>query len=110
MDKSVKDYNKLMFHLCLEYLTIGTSYTEDPARLNYWNLRDLVSEVQYHLDVYKDPNCTYYNDAHNKFMPDHKEIYNQWRRDIGRMERFIKRYKDEALTMECYSGHCSKYD
>ena len=102
-------YNKLMFSLALEYLTIGTDYTDEPERRNKWNLRDIVSEVQYQLDRYKDPDCSYYQDAHDG-SPDAKEYYKIWRSDIGKMERFINRYKDEALTMRCTEGHCSEFD
>ncbi len=110
MDKKIKRYNDLMNRLCLEHLTIGTSLTEDPKEKEKWNLRDLVSEVQYHLDVYNDPNCVYYEEAHNTYDRDHKNIYNQWRNDIGRMKRFVERYEKEAMAMECYQGHCSRYD
>lgn len=109
-DSIVKRYNKLMFHLCLEYLTIGTDFTENPKVKNNWNLRDLVSEVQYQLDMYNDTNSTIYQDAHETWYEHHEELYKQWRRDIGRMQRFIDRYKDEALTMTCTESHCSKFD
>lgn len=106
MQKGLKAYNKLMFHLAMEYDTIGTVYSERPDDRNNWNLRDMVSEAQYILDIYLDSNCIYYECAHNG----DKEEYNQWKNDVARIRRFIARYKDEALTMQCYEGHCSKFD
>ena len=105
MKKGVKAYNNLMNGLAMEYNTIGTSFTEDPERRNNWNLRDMVSEVQYTLDIYTDPNCIYWQDAQDD------EEYNKiYKGDIANMRKFIRTYKKEALTMQCTDGHCSKYD
>ena len=105
MKKGLKAYNKLMYRLSLEYNTIGTSFTEDPERRNNWNLRDMVSEVQYQLDIYTDENCIYWQDAQDD--EEYKKIY---KKDISEMRKFIRTYKNEALTMQCTNGHCSKYD
>lgn len=110
MDKIIKRYNNLMYQLGYEYATIGTSDTEDPARRNQWNLRDMVSEVQYRLDFYMCDDCVYREEAYDTSRPDHKEYYKQYRNDLAKMKRFIKRFEAEALTMECFEGHCSKYD
>lgn len=110
MDKIIKRYNNLMYSLGYDYHTIGTSDTEDPARMNNWNLRDMVSEVQYWLDFFQEDECSYREAAYDTSQPDHKETYKQYRNDLARMKRFIARYEAEALTMECYEGHCSKYD
>jgi hypothetical protein len=107
MTKGVKAYNKLMFHLGMEYDTIGTKYTEDPERRSDWNLRDLVSEVQYWLDFYLDPNSSYYENAHDPDDDGYKEVY---KKDISMMRAFIRRYKKEALNMDCNYVHVSKYD
>ena len=106
MAKGLKSYNKLMFHLAMEYDTIGTIYTENPEMRNNWNLRDMVSEVQYILDFYNEPDTVFSEMAESDDPEDRK----RWRDDCSRMKRFIARYKDEALTMECTSGHCSKFD
>lgn len=108
MDKIVKRYNKLMYSIGREYVTIGTSDSDIDNK--DWNLRDMVSEVQYWLDFWQDDNCTYKEFAYDTSNPDHKELYNQYRNDLARMQRFIDRYEDEALTMVCTEGHCSKYD
>ena len=110
MTKAVKQYNDLMFDIAREYNTIGTSYTEDPESRNNWNLRDLVSEVQYTLDVFEDPGCIYWQDAHDESQPSDQSWLKEWQDNIATMKRFIARYKDEAMTMSCYEGHSSKYD
>lgn len=92
----------------MEYNTIGTEYTEAPERRNEWNLRDMVSEVQYTLDIYNDPDCIYWESAHDEDADE--EVIRQYREDISKMRRFIRTYKDEALTMQCFEGHCSRYD
>ena len=103
-----KAYNKLMFHLGLEYDTIDTEYTERPERRSEWNLRDMVSEVQHVLDMYLDPKSTYYEKAHD---PEDDENYKEtYKKDISMMRAFIRKYKKEALTMDCNYGHCSIYD
>ena len=104
---AVKQYNDLMMDICREYHTIGTKYSEGTEN---WNLRDMVSEVQYTLDIWNDPDCTYYQDAHDNSQPESKDWYKQWMNDKARMKRFINKYAKEAMTMECTVDHCSDYD
>ena len=103
-------YNNIMFDICREYNTIGTSYTEDAENRNKWNLRDMVSEVQYTLDVYRDPDCIYWQDAHDPTQGAGKPWYKEWKNICGRMQRFVDKYKADALCMECTEGHCSVFD
>lgn len=110
MEKIIKRFNNLMYSLGREYVTIGTSDTSANINNKNWNLRDLVSEVQYWLDFWQNDDCIYRVEAYATSYPDHKERYNQYINDIARMKRFIARYKEEALTMECTQEHCSKYD
>lgn len=109
MDKAVKRYNNLMYALGYDYHTIGTSDTDDP-RINNWNLRDMISEVQYWLDFYQSDDCIYREEAYDTSYPNHKALYKQYRSDLAKMQRFIAAYEKEALAMVCYEGHCSKYD
>ena len=107
-EKAVKEYNDIMNWMCLEHLTIGTSYSEDTEG---WNLRDLVSEAQYHLDILRDPDCIEYQDAHMgwEYYGD-REAFRIWSQQCKALEEFIKSYRKEALKMECTEGHCSEYD
>lgn len=104
---ALKKYNDIMWDLCREHLTIGTRLSENTEN---WNLRDMVSEMQYTLDMYNSEDSIYWQDAHDDSQPSHRPWYWQWYNEKKRMERFISRYKDEALTMECTEGHCSRYD
>ena len=107
--KATKKYNDIMWDLCREHLTIGTRLSEGTDN---WTLRDMVSEMQYTLDIYDDPGCIYWEDAHDVSQPGGPggEWYRQWYNEKARMRRFIERYKDEALQFECFENHCSKYD
>lgn len=110
-----KRYNTLMNDLGLEYLTIGTSFSEDTQD---WNLRDMVSEAQYQLDVcYEDGNASAdgryiyeYMDTYCVSLEEAQEIHKAWLSKTMRLRNFINKYKAEALTIECTTGHCSKYD
>lgn len=106
-EKAVKRYNQIMFDACEEYNTIGTSYTEEAGGYNrsQWNLRDLVSEVQYLYDKYHDEGCCYIEQAR-----DDAYYRKEWKSLTGKMRRFIDTFKAEALTMECTNCHCSKWD
>lgn len=102
MDKIKERYNDLMYSLCLEHLTIGTEFSENTAD---WNLRDMVAECDYQLGCY-------YEGGHcNEEMRRGDEYERKaWRSETGKLRRFIKRYKDEALKMNCNGSHCSQYD
>lgn len=104
---ALKTYNHLMADLGYEHNTIGTNLSEDTED---WNLRDMVSEAQYTLDMFNDPNSIHYADAHDQFQPAGKPWYKQWINEKARLKRFIEKYEDEAMEMECSTGHCSCYD
>lgn len=110
MKKAVDWYNSIMFSLAREHHSIGTKLSENT---DGWNIRDMVSEVQYTIDLYEDPGCRYWDAAHDETQPRENGVgvwYKEWRNIIARMKRFVAQYKDEALTMECVSSHHSKYD
>ena len=110
MANPITTYNNIMWDICREYNTIGTSMTEDAEARNNWNLRDLVSEMQYTLDIYNDPDCVYYEEAHDVDASYHKDAMKEWRSVTARMKRFIDKYKAEAMKMECTEAHCSRFD
>lgn len=101
-----KQYNNLMMDIGFEHNTIGTEFSENT---DDWNLRDAVSETAYTLEIFQDPDSIFYADAHYEFQP-HRQWYARWYREIGRMKRFINKWKDEALTMHCAVNHSSDYD
>ena len=75
-------YNKIMNDLCLEYLTIGTAYSEDTEN---WELKDMVAECKYQLSTYYEPgHCNY------ELKEDAPET---WRNETSRLKRFIKKYE-----------------
>lgn len=102
MKKVIERYNDIMISCCREYATIGLSYSEDTDN---WNLRDMVAECDYILSTYYEPghcNCEMrYGDDDEK---------RTWRSETGRLQRFINRYKEEALKMPCTCYHCSPLD
>lgn len=107
MANTITTYNNIMNDICREYLTIGTCHSEGT---DGWNVRDMVSEMQYTLDIYLDPECIYWQDAHDETQPPHKPWLRNYQNEIARMRRFIAKYKDEAMTMECTAAHSSIYD
>lgn len=103
MAKVTARYNRIMLTCCLEHVTIGTSFSEDTEG---WNLRDMVAEADYWLDMYQDPN-TASGEMRYDEDPDVRKI---WRRDVGLLTRFIKAYEETIADMECTSRHTSKFD
>ena len=102
-EKARKRYNGIMYSMCLEYLTIGTSYSEDT---DGWNIRDMVSEAQYQLDILYDPDTMTGGMRYSDSITEKKE----WRSMAGRLSRFIKAYLPFIKGIKCTQGHCSKYD
>lgn len=108
-------YNDLMERFGLEFLTIGTDFSENTEG---WNIRDMVSECQYQLDVcYEEGNANsdgrYIEQYMDMYGSDEKEaeyVHKEWLSKTRRLRNFIKKYKDIALTEICVSGHCSKFD
>jgi hypothetical protein len=114
MKNAIKTYNGIMFHLCLEFLTIGTNFSENNAD---WNLRDMVAEMDYQLHHMLDETCSPYQDAHQEDQPTIKvgnriigEYFYDWQKSVARMRRFIAKYEDQVANLECSSKHCSRFD
>jgi hypothetical protein len=102
METALKRYNNIMWALCYEHNTIGTSLSENTEN---WNLRDMVAECDYVLS-------TYYEDGHmnHDLKYEGKEEYKVWVRETGYLKRFIATYEKFIDDMECTEGHCSQYD
>lgn len=126
-EKVKKEYNDLMFSLCLEFNTIGTDYSESTED---WNLRDMVSECQYQYEChYEDGNANEegrypdyweltaealmneqkfnYIQRHNK---SEKEMHEDWLKRTKALRNFIRKYKNHIDGIVCSMGHCSFYD
>ena len=107
----IKRYNSIMFSISREHLTIGTGFSEGTEN---WNLRDLVSEMQYTLDIYEDQGCVYWEEAHDPYQPKRSngvgQFYYEWVLTKNKMKRFIKAYEPFIEGMECSEGHSSIYD
>lgn len=114
-EEAKKRYNRMMNDFCLEHLTIGTNFSEDT---DGWNIRDMVSECQYQLDVcFEDGNAnsegryTYeYMEMYGTTYEDAEEIHKDWLSKTMRLRNFIRKYKTEALKVKCTTGHYSKFD
>ena len=102
-EKAVKRYNDMMFDLGLEFLTIGTNYSEDTDN---WNIRDLVAEADYQLSCYFEAGMS------QEEMRDSEDEYERkrWRSEVGKFTRFINYYKPYIEGVRCTQGHCSQYD
>ena len=127
MKTAIKKYNDLMYRLCLDYLTIGTSDSEFPEEKAKWNLRDMVSECQYQLDMYSEEGTAQWEALH--WLDDEKTTFedmlnDQYMRDFTYRERgvqaakeemkalqkFINTYKKDILDVDVHEGHCSMWD
>lgn len=112
-----KRYNSMMNDFGMEYLTIGTNYSQDTDN---WNLRDMVSECQYQLNVcYEDDNAN----SEGRSISDYLDMYSasyaeaeaeaihkEWLSKTQRLRNFIKKYSEYCEDIRCASGHCSKFD
>ena len=97
---ALRKYNEIMYYLCLEYLTIGTNYSENTAN---WNLRDMVAECDFQLS-------TYYENGHANYDM-RTENRKQWISETGKLKRFIAHWEPYITEMVCAEGHCSRnYD
>ena len=99
MKKIIERYNKLMMELGYEHCTIATYLSENTDN---WNLRDMVAEADYWLSTFYDAN-------HLNYILKYYNV-KMWRSFVGKLQRFISRYKDEAMQMKCTTRHCSRYD
>lgn len=110
-DKGRKKYNEIMFSINREYLTIGTDKSQNTEN---WNLRDMVSEMKYTLDIYADPQGMYWEEAHDPSQPKRSngvgQWYYEWMQTMRKMERFIDNYARHIGYMECHEPHNSNYD
>ncbi len=126
-EQAKAEYNSIMFDYCWEHCTIGTRFSEDT---DGWNLRDMVSEAQYHLDTcyeeghaenegrypeYRkiDSSCILSEEKYRRVIrhnEQEKELHEYWLRKTRRLRTFVRKYKKHIEQLECVSGHCSDFD
>lgn len=89
-------YNEMMIELDHESGVIDTGKNEN------WNLRDMISEVEYLRSLY-------YTKGHdrNKLKTEDPPLFN---RHTNRLRYFIRTYKDHIGDLVAYTTHNSKYD
>jgi hypothetical protein len=89
-------YNDMMIELNHESGVIGNGQNDN------WNLRDMVSEVEYLRSLY-------YTKGHdrNKLRAEDPVLFN---RQTSRLRYFIRTYKDHIGNLVAYTNHNSKYD
>lgn len=89
-------YNEMMIELNHESGVIGTGKNEN------WNLRDMISEVEYLRSLY-------YVKGHNrnKLKTEDPKLFN---RQTSRLRYFIRTYRDHVNNLVVTQKHNSKYD
>lgn len=127
VEKATFEFNSIMLDYGWEHCTIGTSFSENTEG---WNLRDMVSEIQYHYDTcYESGNANEegrYPDywgidgscilskeeycralRHNNYE---KKMHEDWLRKTMRLRNFVRKYKNDIGELKCVTGHCSCWD
>lgn len=107
-------YNRMMNAFALEHLTIGERLSENTEN---WNIRDMVSECQYQLDVcFEDGNANsegrYTRELMERYGYSPEEaidIHAEWLSKTTQLRNFIKKYKT-VMEESCTEGHCSCWD
>lgn len=126
-EKAKAEYNSIMFDYCWEHCTIGTSFSENTEG---WNLRDMVSEAQYHYETcYEeghgesegrcpeylklDSSCVLSQEKY-RYVIHHNEqekaLHEHWLRKTRRLRNFIRKYEKHIQDIQCVDGHCSNFD
>lgn len=90
------NYNKMMIELDHESGVIEVGKNEN------WNLRDMVSEVEY-------LRSTYYDKNHENSKLRNTDV-KEFNRRTGRLRYFIRTYKDHIGDLVVTQKHNSKYD
>lgn len=95
----VRGYNQLMIDLGYQDKTIGLEFSGDTAS---WNVRDIVSEIEY-------VRSTFYDKDHvNAKLRD--EDSRRFNNVTGRLRYFIRTYKPFIEDITATTKHNSKYD
>ena len=72
-------YNKLMNSLCLEHLTIGTTYSQGTEG---WGKEEMIKEVKYQLSLYYQ-----WGTSAGDMREDDSAT---WRKEVNKLKRFLQ--------------------
>ena len=72
-------YNKLMNSLCLEHLTIGTTYSQGTEG---WGKEEMIKEVKYQLSLYYQ-----WGTSAGDMREDDPAT---WRKEVNKLKRFLQ--------------------
>lgn len=110
---AIKRYNNLIDEVyCEDAMRIGGTNTEG------WNMRDMVSEIQYHIDCHYEYGHAYYESIHegedyepgDRYYEESIKQRNEALKRLARFKRFVKAYEPFIKEMKCKERHCSKWD
>lgn len=99
INQLIKSYNQLMIDLGYQDKTIGLEFSGDTAN---WNIRDIVSEVEYIRSTYYD------KDHDNAKLRD--EDPKAFDKITWRLRYYIRKYKPFIEDVKATTKHNSKYD
>lgn len=99
MDQLIKSYNTLMIDLGYQDKTIGLEFSGDTAN---WNIRDIVSEIEYIRSTFYD------KDHVNAKLRD--EDPKTFDKITWRLRYYIRTYKPYIEDVKATTKHNSKYD
>lgn len=97
-EKALPKFDEL---ICDYYSGDDTVEDNEEKRKN-WNLRDLISEMDYCLS-------RYYEEGNSNFEARSND-YDEWLSATRKMKRFIKKWLPKCNGMKPYEKHCSGYD
>ena len=100
---ALNEYNEIVNDLGLEHLAVDRKSKFGTSK---WNLRDMVSEIDYQYSTYKE-NGHFNNDCLHS--SDRNERLHAMR-ECKRLKRFISKYSADTSKLKCYENHCSRFD
>ena len=104
-ENAKRDFNQLVWYLGIEYCEItDVPYEEDQE---IWNIRDMISEIQFELDKYSNPDMEQYAVLHG--LGDEIDVQNA-KNNVAAMQKFINKYKKYVGDLKCIRPHMSRWD
>ncbi|MCQ2581875.1 MAG: hypothetical protein MJ170_02730 [Alphaproteobacteria bacterium] len=104
-ENAKRDFNQLVWYLGIEYLEITDVPYEEDEKI--WNIRDMISEIQFELNKYFNPDMEQYAVLHGNGDEIDVQIA---KNNVAAMRKFINKYKNHVDGLVCVREHCSKWD